>query len=404
MWRMARIALLIGVGVVALAPATARESPLLPEAKEPSRLLGVVWHDPGGARLVSIDPRSLVPIPGRALSLIGAGAWAFSPDRQQLALAGSCQQGQGLSAGVVLVETARLRPTGCLWLGGVTAMIWPKPRRLVAVTDEVISIDPISRRILGRRPLPVGQQLLAMTRTAGRLVLLVGSAGQGRLIVVDDRGGVGTVELGVPAGMQPREATFVQPGLAVDAAGSRAFVVTEAGPVAEVSLKTLDVAYRDLHEVVSFLGRIGAWLQPAAQAKDFHPSALGSAHWLGNGLLAVAGMRSSQGTAAPTGLTLIDTRTWSRRMLDRGVSSATVSQGRLVAAGPGAGLSVYDVTGRLLYRRFAGRAAWVSLVHRGRVYLNVGSERRLRVLELVSGRQIGRHEEPPPRLLLGSSG
>jgi hypothetical protein len=329
MWRTARVAAFVGVGILALTPSTAREAPLLPQAKSSAPLLGIAWSDKGrgSTNLVSVDPRSLNPVPGRALSLIGVGRWAYSPDRSRLALAGSCQIGNGLSGGIVFVDVARLRPIGCLWLGGISAMVWPGPRRLLAVTHEVVSIDPVSGRVLGRTALPEGQ-LLGLVKARSGLVLLLSSAGFSRLVVVDEQGGVRSVALDLPVGIQPREASFVRPGLAVDSARSRAFVVPETGPLAEVFLDTMAVEYRDLRESVSLLGRLAAWLEPTAQAKEFHPSALRTAVWLGNGMLAVAGERTSEGSGQPTGLMLIDTHTWSRRMLDRGVNGATVLQGR----------------------------------------------------------------------------
>jgi hypothetical protein len=405
MWRMARIAAVLGVGILALAPAAAREAslPADSEAKAPSPLLGIAWNE-GRASLVSLDPRSLRPISGRKLSLFGAGAWAYSPDRTRLALAGPCQIGNGLSAGITFVDVARLRRVGCLWLGGVTSMLWSGPRRLLVLTSEVISIDPVSRRVLGRSPLPLGQQLVAVTRAADRIVLLVASGGFGRLVVVDESGAVRSAALELPAGVQPREATFVRPGLAVEAAAGRAFVVPAAGPVAEISLDTLEVAYHELREPVSFLARLSAWLEPAAQAKEL-PAASRTAVWLGNGKLAVVGDRSvAAGRQEPAGLSLVDTRGWSTRTLDRGIDSFAVSQARIVATGPRAGLAVFDLDGRELYRRFGERAAWVHVIQRGCIYATVRNERRVRVLELATGTQLGSRATPPPRLLLESSG
>lgn len=390
MWRMARVAALVGVGVFVLAPATAREAPLAgsPPAEKPSPLLGIVWAEENrDASLVSVEPRSLRPLSGRTLSLFGyPGPWAFSQDRKTLALAGSCQRGQGLSAGITFVDAARLRPKGCLWVGGVTAMAWPEPRRLLAVASEVVSIDPVGRRILARSPLPDGY-VVGVKSVGGGLVLLVASGGYGRLVVVDERGAVRSAALELPAGVQPGEATFVRPGLAVDSVGGRAFILPPVGPVAEVSL----------------LGRLANWIEPAAQAKEL-PRASRTAVWLGAGMLAVSDVGSPSDPEKPGGLALVDTRTWSMRTLESGADSYTVSQGRIVAAGPRTGLAVFDFGGRLLYRRFEGRTSWVELVHRGRVYAGVGRERRLRVLELTTGKQLGHRAGPLPRLLLESTG
>lgn len=84
--------------------------------------------------------------------------------------------------------------------------------------------------------------------------------------------------------------------------------------------------------------------------------------------------------------------------------SFSVSQGRIVATGPRAGVAVFDFDGRELYQRLGGRVAWVHVIQRGRIYATVRNEGRVRVLELATGRQVGSRATPPPRLLLESSG
>jgi hypothetical protein len=55
------------------------------------------------------------------------------------------------------------------------------------------------------------------------------------------------------------------PALAVEPSGGRALVVPAGDRVAEVDLETMRVAYHDLSEPVSFLGRLLDWLEPAAE-------------------------------------------------------------------------------------------------------------------------------------------
>jgi hypothetical protein len=399
MWRMARFAALLSVLLLVLAPTASREATPLLVQRQASPLLGLTWGDRGAA-LVAVDPRLLEPVAGRRISFFGAGAWAYSPDRTRLALAARCQVGGGLSWGITVVDVERLRARGCLWLDPPGAMVWSEPRRLLAVTgDEVVSIDPVRLRILARSPLPTGQ-LVAKAASPRGLVLLYASEGVGRLVVIDEAGTARSVPLDLPAGVQPAQARLIEPGLALDPTGRRAFVVTSAGFVAEVALDTLAVVYRELHENVSLLGRLAAWLQPAAQAKEL-PQATRIAFWLGNGMLAVAGTTWTDGRARPAGLSIVDTRAWSVRELDPTVSDLTVSQGRIVAHGPSAGVVVYDLGGRLLYRRFAGRSAWINAVYGGRIYATVDG---VRVLDLATGKQVGRRALAPPRLLLGRSG
>jgi hypothetical protein len=285
-------------------------------------------------------------------------------------------------------------------------MLWPAPRRLLVVTDEVVSIDPVRGTVRARAPLPVGEQLVGIARADDRIVLLGASAGLARVVVVDAQGFVRSVQLELPAGFQPRTAGFARPGLALDSAGARAFVVPASGPVAEVFLDTMAVEYRELRESVSLLGRLAGWLQPAAKAKEFHPSAARTAVWLDDGTLAVAGTTTttSGGRSTPTGLALVDTRTWSRRLLDPDISNVARSQGRLIAMGPRAGMRVFDLGGRALYRRFDGRDVRLHVVYRGRIVVTVGLERRARVLSVGSGKTVERRSDAPPRLLLETSG
>jgi hypothetical protein len=305
----------------------------------------------------------------------------------------------------VLVDVLRLRATGCLWVGGVSALLWPAPRRLLAIAaDEVLSIDPARRAVVRRASLPFGEQRLDTARVGDRIVLLVASEGLARLVVVDGQGAVRSTGMDVPAGAQPRSATFARPGLAVDPAGARAFVVAASGSVAEISLDAMAVQYREVREQVSLLGRLARWLEPAAEAKEFHPGPTPTAVWLGNGNLALAGTTTAEGTSRPSGLALVDTRTWLRETLDPDVSRVTVSDGRLIAVGPRAGIRLFDLAGRSLYRRFDGRNVQLHLTYRGRIAATVGLERRVRMVSVESGKTTEMRAEAPPRLLVGTSG
>src|SRR5207253_3469117 len=107
------------------------------------------------------------------------------------------------------------------------------------------------------------------------------------------------------------------PALAVDPSGKRAAVVGSGGLVAEVDLDTLAVAYHPQ-----------AARSPARAGKAFegwHRDAL----WLPNGTLAVTGMDyqwtvkngAEEMSGTPAGVTLVDTRQWTSRVVDDGASS-----------------------------------------------------------------------------------
>jgi hypothetical protein len=96
------------------------------------------------------------------------------------------------------------------------------------------------------------------------------------------------------------------------------------------------------------------------------------ATWLGNGLLAITGSNGHawldanhnyHETSAPAGLTILDTRTWTTRVIDSGTSTVTFANGLLLASGEqwdtttntsatkanGNGLTAYTVTGSTVF-------------------------------------------------------
>jgi hypothetical protein len=183
------------------------------------------------------------------------------------------------------------------------------------------------------------------------------------------------------------------PGLAIDRDGRRAFVVAP-GLVAEVDLRTLAVSYHSLRPARSLLGRVRRWLDPEAQAKDVS-GPVRSAQWLGDGRLAVTGADEDGRRVRAAGLALVDTRGWSARTIDPSASDVRVADGLLLAGGGTLGLAAYAFDGSEAFHLFAGRQAWVSQVHAGRAYVGVGGEDAVRVVDLATGREIGRRSAPP---------
>jgi hypothetical protein len=118
-------------------------------------------------------------------------------------------------------------------------------------------------------------------------------------------------------------------------------VVAADAPVAEVDLASLRVAYRHLRQPTSLLRRLARWLVPPAEAK-LGAGTWRGACWLGDGTLAVSGGHTSilGDTAAeqrmhrrPSGLKLIDTRTWTVRTLDPAATGVAWRAGRLLSFG-----------------------------------------------------------------------
>lgn len=396
-------------------------------AAEPARaaksafppMLGVSYRSPRGA-LAWFDLLTLDTLRGRKAPLAGhTGSWAFSADRGLLAIA-SCAGDQEPPPGIRFVNARTMRVGGDRRLsaarGCTSALTWLRARRLLAVVQTaagaaVVLVDPLERRVLRREPLP--SALWASGRTPDELVLLLGwdAVAPARLAVVDAAGRVrlrtldrvlaGTVREG--EGEEHRART-IQPGLAVDPDGRRAFVVPASGPLAEIDLETLAVSYHELDRP-SPLRRALRWLFPAAQAKVLE-GPVREARWLGSGTIAVSGVDYSlvrkDGrelmVQAPAGLTLVDTRSWTARVLDREASGLVVASGLVIAQGGrwdsaldrgfGPGLRAFDLEGRERWRLHAGEYRWLDPAGPvGYVYLDDGG--RVEVVELATGRVIG---------------
>jgi hypothetical protein len=247
--------------------------------------------------------------------------------------------------------------------------------------------------------------------------------GPARLAIVDRRGAVRFLELErMLAGMQFVDRTSHDvrqrlPGLAVDAAGRRAYVVTP-GLVAAVDLARLAVSYHEPSRASSALARLRDWLDPAAHAKGASgPTRV--ARWLGGGLLAVTGADEQSLTDArgdtrirvlAAGLSLVDTRDWSARMIAKGATDVRVAGGLLLATGladaDAIGLAAYDRDGDKRFQLFDDRQAWVTQVYEGRAFVGIagqGGEAPLRVVDLAAGRSAGVRTQRLPWLLLDAA-
>lgn len=382
-------------------------------------------------RLYAVDPGTLRPERGRSAATGGhVFGWSFAPARERLAA------GSDVTAELRLYDLRRLRVLGDVELvrpsarGLVFASTWASRSRVLAVVvspgccglgDTIVSgVDADTRRVLWRRDLQSSLQAGAAYR--GGFVLVVGpkfAIGTSRLLVVAPDGRVRTVRLDqIRSGWQRSGsgARFVahqwNPGLAVDPASARAFVVQAGAPVAEIDLRRLSVRYHELSEPISLLGRLHDWLEPKAEAKAMQGPQR-QAVWLGDGHVAVTGVDyeasvdsrgQDQETDTPAGLKLIDTRNWSVRTLDHTTTSIVSSSGVLFAFGSswdsrtstmkGSGLTAYDAGGHELYHRYDDQPiSAVDQVPRGvLVGGNQGSSvfRRQDLLQPRTGRIIGR--------------
>jgi hypothetical protein len=120
-----------------------------------------------------------------------------------------------------------------------------------------------------------------------------------------------------------------------------------------------------------------------------------TARWLGNGLVALTGIDEHaevSGTTiasdpTPAGLTIVDVRTWTARLVDRDATTVVVAGGRLFARGyaesPPTSIRAYDFAGRQRFELDVGSNEWLQAA-RNRAY--VGN----RVVDAQSGRIVRR--------------
>jgi hypothetical protein len=299
-------------------------------AKAPQPVLGI-YGNTAEARLAWFDPSTLAKLPGRKVAVGGhSWPWAFSPDRSQLVLGGSEDAKQ-----LLFVNARRMRVLGKVplrYAGGVAYLRWVGSDRVLAVLQgyfdaTIVVVDAARRRIVRAVKLE-DRAAFGFGRFAGGFAMLLGrpnALSPAAVAVVDADGNARIADVpGLAVGSneiagEPRFETR-RPGFAVDAAGGRAFVVDADFSVAEIDLDALTVAFH---------GR-----STRSLAKNVN-GPVREARWLGNGLLAVAGTdHRGDETGTSVGLRLIDTRDWSRRLVNPNVASFEVGEGTLVGTGP----------------------------------------------------------------------
>jgi hypothetical protein len=395
-------------------------------------LVGVTSSDTMATELARLDPRTLRPLPGARLKL--TGSWpmlAVAPDRSRAVL--------GSEAGdLTVIDLVHLRQLGAVQtdLPGAAILGWGwvgRSRLLLIDTShqaatEVLAVDVSSRRVV--RQQRVGGVVQGYARLPHGLALLVTPAnaiGRARLVVSDANAGLRSVALAqINAGFKqfddtdgsgPRMEQAI-PGITADPTGRRVYVVPGGGPVAEVDLASLQVSYHRLGQSASPWQRLARWWAPPAEAKIISgPSR--NALWLGDGQLAVTGYDGSakgHHREIPSGLELIDTRTWTVRQVDRHASSAVLAAGRLLAFGTafgtgpdganqGYGLTLYGPGDHRPVHRFgAKQVSWIQ-VNGDVAYVqlmdaNLSDEEGYAVVDLRSGRVLHQGMGNIPELLV----
>ena len=329
-------------------------------------VLGVVYGN--SDQLVRLDPLTLQRLGSRSLTIPSFAYWDQSPNGSRIVFGGR--------AGTLrFVDPVKLEVVGTVPLQGFSdpRLAWVSPHALLIVDQASIAmVDPVAMRVRWRKTLPAAVRPFfpeRVARTPSGLVFLLapidGSVGATTLVSADVSGRVRSVVLGqIQSGatqVSPSESLFTgaEPGLAVDPVGNTAFVVGGDQTVATVDLATLAVAYHDPTRTLAHAEKVLAG--PTREAA-----------WLGSGLLAVTGENDNawldsnkayQESVQPAGLTIVDTRTWTSRLVDAGTSSVTFNDGLLLATGEswdttagssaskpiGNGLSAYTPAGALAF-------------------------------------------------------
>jgi hypothetical protein len=398
-------------------PATTAAAPAAPE-----EALLVSTDDQTGSELFWANGRTLDPVDNRSVSF-SVSYYSYSgvdrsPDGGTLAL-GADDRGY-----VQLIDLERMESLGTVDVGGrgyFERLNWVAPDLLLAsisgTTGRAVALDPAAQTVRSEHELP--GVVLSSQPVDGGLVLLLAPSdriGPARLAVFDGES-VRTAQLReiragweqVSEGESEEEYRSRQsiPGLAVDPAGTRALVVPAGNRIAEVDLETLEVAYHDLSEPVSFFGRLRDWLEPAAHAKTVDGPER-NAVWLESGLVAVSGSNyaadGDQMDVTPAGLTLIDPGDWSlRRLTDESNWVTTRGDALLASAwkedsGEQA-VTVFDTDGeeRFSLRR---RAADLSQTSGGLLYVATDNGARYELVDLETGETVGRAAPEQPAWLV----
>ncbi len=340
--------------------------------------------------LVPYDPVRLVPS-GPAIRMGHfAHAWSISPDRTRfVAAAGwSPTKGQPTALRFVDLETGHLEGTLSLpgEFGRVTATAWVRGRVLAVISGSptaVYSIDPDRRLPISRVELP--GVVVVGERGLNRLVLLLAPPdriGPATIAVIDqtprvrsavlDRITAGTTTTGEGS---DRRMTVRRPGLALAQSGLRAFVLGGGEPAASIDLRTLAVRYAPLRIV-------------AAATKDAEGS-VRTAATLPDGRIVVSGFDYGDRTAV--GLSLINPKDWSRRVLDPTANWFTVGGGLVFARGKGdVGLRMFQPSGSAYELFRTGSVNRVVVVGPRAFVTFFGKHQKAAVIELGSRRVVRR--------------
>jgi hypothetical protein len=377
-------------------------------ASEASGKVGDLYALRYGAKmnmLVPYDPVRLRPA-GPPIRLGHfAHAWSLNPDRSRFVAAVGWRPTKGEPAALRFVDLANGRVEGTLSLRGefrrVTATAWVRGRVLVAVsgssTTTVYSINPERRVMVSQVEFP-GQVVLG-ERARNSLVLLLASPdriGPATIAVVDRSPRVRSVLLDrIAAGRtvtgegSDRRTTVRRPALALAPSGLRAFVFGAGEPAASIDLRTLAVRYAPLRLMAAVSKQAEGSVRTAATLPD--------------GRIVVGGFDyGATVSGTPVGLSLVDPKDWSRRVLASRASWYRVDGGLVFVRGKGGvGLRIVQPSGGVVELFRTGSVSSVTVVGPRAFVRFFGRKQKAVVIELGTGRVVRR---PVPSHLLTGAG
>ena len=363
----------------------------------------------GGTTLARVDPRTLRPV-GRSLTLRQPYVYPYarSPDGTRLALT---TYSSSLIRIVDLKQMKVVRELRLPQAGEARALNWVANDRLIVIAQRMsaptrryvrkrtaTTLDPATGEVVASRPLTNKLAVSGIRAGGGRVVVLLRSSlGKGstvELAVIDSNGSVRSRSIDVG---RRRGGALNRPSLAVAPSGRRAFLLVppngrEAPPLLEVDLETLSVSPRKVQ------------VEPD---RELPPAAIGGGVWVeaaDDRNLVAAGAVAANTSIDPgpfpaAGVFVIDTVTWTARLLDPRALYFKSFEGRVITYGPtnrprgrvrGSGVSVYELTGRRLSHLYGNRIfSQVELAgNYGHVLLGPPRTKRL-VFDAQAGRALG---------------
>jgi hypothetical protein len=401
---------LVGVSIAALLVVgpSGSSAGSVPVASPKSSAVLALATTYNGSRLSWLDPATLRPLERRSIALPG-GAWSpvFSPRGRYVALGGLG------TSGVTIVDVRRMRVTARVAAARYTnrrlePVAWSERRRLLVLDSpqdalgarkRLLVVDPVANRVLARYPAESWSAWHAADRT---LVVLERSEAAIDELRIAVRGARGQLLRAADIRLSADQRTgssFTLPGFAVDETSGTAFLVgTET--VTRIDLESLRVSSIQLSRPRSIFARALGLLEDEAQAKEGHGTGFSrAATYVGDGVLAVSGMKFENTQTVPAGLDLVDTRDGTRRTIESRASAHELSDGLLLAFGAGwngetgtatgMGLTAFAVDGTRLWSALGDEPVWLVETAGGYGYvptLVYTYRPSLRVVDLASGR------------------